>query len=375
MGLNPGDTLQGGKYTIEKRLRVGLTSVSYLAKRDDGSRWAIKVLDPQVLVGLSEAERNRAESLFMQEAVKLARCSGTPHIVKSEMPFKEGELVCLPVEYLSGNSLAERPQPRLTEAVALNYIRQIGEALAVVHGQGLVHRDIWPSNIFLRIEGNRVDAVLAGFGLAVDCDTALTRTRAKELVDGFSPYELYGRGQTVGAYTDVYSLAATLYELLTGVVPVSALDRKNGTQALEPLQIKNPDVTGGVVKAIEAGMVVWPTEKRPQSVAKWLKMLKAGQRANVLSAANLEVKQKSGQTTVKEPVNWAKWSVIVALLAGLAPVMMWFVDRLDDDSGGQVPEPSSLEKSPTEENYIEKSPQDPEIEGSEQKSNSPDTAP
>ncbi|MFK8186453.1 MAG: serine/threonine protein kinase [Phormidesmis sp.] len=370
MGLNPGDTLQGGKYTIEKRLRVGLTSVSYLAKRDDGSRWAIKVLDPQVLVGLSEADRNRAESLFMQEAVKLARCSGTPHIVKSEMPFKEGELVCLPVEYLSGNSLAERPQPRLTEAVALNYIRQIGEALAVVHGQGLVHRDIRPRNIFLRIDGSRVDAVLAGFGLAVNCDTELTRTRTKELIDGFSPYELYGHGQPVGAYTDVYSLAATLYELLTGVVPVSALDRKNGTKALEPIQMKNPDVTGGTAQAVEAGMVVWPTEKRPQSVADWLKMLKAGQRATGQSVANLEVKQKTGQVTAKKPVDWPKWSVIVALLAVIAPVMMWFVDKLDADSDGKVPEPSTIEESTTE-----KSPQVPETEGSEQKSSSPDTAP
>jgi len=84
MGLGPGDTLQAGKYTIERRLRVGLTSVSYLAKRADGSRWALKVLDPQVVVGLSDVEKNRAESLFMQEAVKLARCSGTSHIIESE---------------------------------------------------------------------------------------------------------------------------------------------------------------------------------------------------------------------------------------------------------------------------------------------------
>ncbi len=129
------------------------------------------------------------------------------------MPFVEGDLACLPVEYLVGDSLAKRQQPMLTESVALAYVRQVGKALAVVHGQGLVHRDIRPSNIFLRIEGSRVDAVLTGFGLAVNCDTALTRTRTRELIDGFSPFELYGRDRPVGAYTDVYSLAATLYEL------------------------------------------------------------------------------------------------------------------------------------------------------------------
>ena len=82
MGLVPGDTLQGDKYRIEKWLRSGLTTVSYLAKRSNGSRWVIKVLDPQVLVSLSDEERNRAETLFIQEAVKLERCSGTPHIVR-----------------------------------------------------------------------------------------------------------------------------------------------------------------------------------------------------------------------------------------------------------------------------------------------------
>ena len=67
MGISQGDTLQGGKYTIEdgRPLREGPTTVSYLARRDDGSRWVIKVLDPQILVGLSDgAERDRVKTLF-----------------------------------------------------------------------------------------------------------------------------------------------------------------------------------------------------------------------------------------------------------------------------------------------------------------------
>ena len=100
----------------------------------------------------------------------------------------------------------------------------------------------------MRIEGNQVNAVLAGFGLAVDCDTALTRTRTRELKDGFSPIELYASGRPVGAYTDVYSLAATLYELLTGVVPVSAVERKEGVGALVPPRTINSDITGSTSK-------------------------------------------------------------------------------------------------------------------------------
>lgn len=371
MSLNPGDTLQNGKYTIERRLREGLTSVSYLAKCNDSSRWVIKVLDPKILASLSdEKERNRVKSLFMQEAVKLARCSGTPHIVRSEWPFVEDELTCLPVEYLSGNSLAERPQPMLKESVALDYIRQVGDALSVVHKQGLVHRDIRPSKIFLRIEGSRVDAVLTGFDLAVDCDTALTRTRTRELVDGFSPYELYGHGRPVGAYTDVYSLAATLYELLTGTVPVSALERENKTKTLIPPNVKNPIITDGTVKAIEAGMTVWPTEDRPQSVAAWLKMLKVKYPITVQNSANFGIHQNTLHNKAQQPINWTKWSVVVALIAALAPVMIWLIDKFENNSKGKVSEPSIIEEKPDVDN-----PQVPIMENTEPKSHSLDTTP
>jgi eukaryotic-like serine/threonine-protein kinase len=89
MSLNPGQILQNGKYTIARELRQGRSCISYLATRADGERWVIKVLNPQVVASLNVQERDRLETLFWQEAVKLARCNGTPHIVKAEMPFKE----------------------------------------------------------------------------------------------------------------------------------------------------------------------------------------------------------------------------------------------------------------------------------------------
>ena len=124
-------------------------------------------------------------------------------------------------EYVDGNSLGDRAQRQLLEPTALDYIRQIGAALTVMHQQNLVHRDVRPANLLLRIQGNP-------FGLALDAGSSLTKTRPKELIDGFSPLELYGSGQTLGPYTDVYSLAATLYELLMGEVPVSAVLKLGG---------------------------------------------------------------------------------------------------------------------------------------------------
>ena len=324
MTLNPGQTLQKGKYTIEKELGRGRFGITYRAKRSDGERWAIKILNPDVLAVLSPAERDRLETMFWQEAVKLSKCNGTLHIVQAEMPFKEGSTACLPMEYMDGNSLADRAQPQLLEATALEYIRQIGEALAIVHEKQLVHCDIRPANIFLKLQGNQTEAVLTGFGLAMGCETELTRTRTKERSDGFSPVELCSRGQPVGPYTDVYSLAATLYELLTGEVPVSAIDRGTiGKELISP-QVKQPEISGKTARAILLGMALLPT-KRPQSVKDWLKQLNS--------------QPIKPEIPARKEVNWTKWGTIIAglaLLVGfLAMIPGWLALNKPDEKSSQ----------------------------------------
>lgn len=303
-----GKSLKNGHYKIDRELGRGRFAITYLAKHPNGERWVIKILNPDVLQTLNDEDRQRLETLFWQEAVKLAKCSGTPHIVKMATPFEEGMVACLPMEYIDGNSLRDRSESILSEAIALEYIQQIGEALTVVHGQQLVHGDVRPANIFLRIRDGKAEAVLTDFGLALDCDAVLTRTRDKERADGFSPIELYARGQAVGAYTDVYSLAATLYELLTGEVPVSAYDRKvNGCELVSP-QVKHPEISARTTKAILAGMEL-EEAKRPQSVQAWLEKLGVGNQV---------------QVTPKNEVNWTKWqtiwaavAVVVSLLVGI----------------------------------------------------------
>lgn len=312
-----GKSLKNGHYTIERELGRGRFAITYLAKSPNGERWAIKILNPDVLQTLTDAERDRLETMFWQEAVKLARCSGTPHIVKMATPFKEGDVACLPMEYVDGNSLRDRAEPILSEPIALEYIRQIGEALTVVHGQKLVHGDVRPANIFLRLRDGKAEAVLTDFGLALDFDASLTRTRDKERSDGFSPIELYSSGQAVGAYTDVYSLAATLYEWLTGEVPVSAYKRKvDGCKLVSP-QVKNPEISGKTAKAILAGMQLEEI-KRPQSVQAWLE--------------KLGIENPERETTETE-VNWAKWQTIwaaVAVVVGLlVGIPAWFVLKPD----------------------------------------------
>lgn len=330
--LTPGQVLQNGKYsyTIERELRTGRFSISYLSKRSDGERWIIKVLNSQVLIGLDDSEKARQESLFWQEAVKLSKCSGSPYIAKVEMPFKAGNLVCLPTEYLDCNSLAERSERQLVEQTALNYIQHIGKALTEAHKQGLVHRDIRPANIQLKIRQDKVEAILTNFELAVDVDTELTRTRKLELTDGFSPMELYARaeetGYAISSYTDVYSLSATLYELLTGEIPLNAKDRKAKEQKLISPQALNPNISGKTTKAILEGMELLPN-KRPQSVQQWLSKLITEPK-----------QQKNSQTN---HVDWGKWGAIFTIIGVvvtiLASLSAWLPSR----------EPNSQQTSPS----------------------------
>ena len=348
MALTPGQVLQNGRYTIDRELRRDLYSISYLARGSDGQPWVIKILDPAVLVVLSAEEQSRLQEMFMKEAMTLAACTDrSPYIVKVRPPFVENNVgyqlkrenlmtkgswftrvladlrghfippyvgshnvMCLPFEYPGGTSLQDRSQRILKEETALEYIRQLSEAVEILHSQGLVHRDIRPANIFLRIQDNKAEAVLTDFDLVMDSDTVLSKTRTKERTDGFAPIELYSSGKPIGSYTDVYSLAATLYEMLTGTTPVSAESRKVDKTPLESPQVKNPEISGRVAKAILAGMEIWP-EQRPKTLQAWLKQLGLG--------------ETSGQGSVVEPeVNWGKWGVIWAVIIGIfAAIPAW----------------------------------------------------
>ena len=156
----------------------------------------------------------------------------------------------------------------------------------------------------------------------MDVDAVLSQTRKNECRQGFSPLELYSRGKAVGAYTDVYGLAATLYELLTGEVPVSAFERQvNGKNLVSP-QVKNPNISGKTTKAILAGMELLP-EKRPQSVQAWLE--------------KLNLKETSDRTGSTGRVNWGKWGtiwgfvgVVLAVLFGI----IQFLPKKSDNSSG-----------------------------------------
>jgi len=260
--------LHDNRYTIERELGRGQFGITYLASDKNKKPLVIKTLSDGLLSQLGKRQIDRIQETFLQEAVKLAKCRH-PHIVRIKEPFLEGEQVCIAMEYVAGVDLASHAQKTLPEQEALRYIQQIGEALKGLHEKGLVHREVKPANIMLR--GGKPEAVLIDFGLARGFNHPLT-TLNTDTADGFDSLELYHSGSQLGAYTDVYSLAATLYALLTGQEPPTAMDRNIGKAQLIPPKQINSQISDRVNQAILQGMAL-TAEERPQTMQTWLDVL------------------------------------------------------------------------------------------------------
>jgi serine/threonine protein kinase len=274
----PGQNLNNGRYKIEKALDSGGFADTYLAY-DYYQSTKVVIKTPNDTV----QKRPNFQQYFSDEAERLKKFNNHPHIVKYQDVFDEENLCCIVMEYIDGENLGNLVSDRgvLEESTALAYIQQIGEALTLVHGQGILHRDVKPENIIKR--KNQDQVVLIDFGIAREFTFNQPDSHTQFLSDGFAPPEQYFHKQERGDYTDVYALAATLYVLLTGYdsqghhhLP-GALDRGNqkinsGRDLLQNPQKINPNISDTVRKAILKGMEL-DYKKRPQTVEKWLALL------------------------------------------------------------------------------------------------------
>ena len=312
-----GKQLQGGRYTIQKVLGHGRFGITYLARDKNGDTLVIKTPNDETL---NRQDFDRLQQVFVQEAVKLAKCRH-PHIVEAEEPFQENGVWCIAMEYIDGIDLASRAQTILPEEEALPYIKQVGEALIEVHKNGLLHRDIKPQNIMLR--AGKAEAVLIDFGLAREFDHDLTVTRTEEIAEGFAPLELYSRQADRGAYTDIYSLGATAYILLTGELPASAKQRRLSNVRLIPPNEINPQISNNVNRSI-----LWALEleakDRPKSMQEWLDSLGfKNNTSNPHSSSTPTTRPDPERSFKKWTLVWAAVAAVGAVLAGIGGIAGW----------------------------------------------------
>ena len=270
-----GKSLQGGKYKLKDVLGRGGFGLTFRAHQN--------YLDQVVVIKTLNESFWSAPNLddlqrqFQDEARRLALCSH-PNVVRVSDFFVEDQLPYMVMDYIPGRSLYDMvlpdngPAKPLSEAVAVGYVAQIGKALQAVHAKGLLHRDVKPQNIM--IHQHTGQAVLIDFGIARELSQNPNKTHTSIVSEGYAPIEQYLPKAQRSAATDLYGLAATLYTLLTGEIPVAAVLRDR--TPLTPLEQLRPDVSPAVVSAIASGMQI-ELKDRPQSVNRWVTLLTSGQ--------------------------------------------------------------------------------------------------
>ena len=283
MNLKSGAHLQGGRYRIISTLGRGGFGITYLAEHTmTRRRVCIKEYFPKdyykrnedaTSIALSSdgfaESMNRYKVKFVKEAQTIATFSH-PNIVPIHDAFEENDTAYYVMEYVEGGSLSDivKGNGALDEATAVDYVRQIASALSYIHERRFMHLDIKPGNIMLRTSDER--AMLIDFGLSkhYNDDGEQTSTTPVGISHGYAPFEQYKDGgvSIFSPATDIYSLGATLYYLVTGSVPPSATDIAKGG-------INTPtNLSPGVQRAIKEAMNYW-REDRPQSIDDFLKLL------------------------------------------------------------------------------------------------------
>jgi serine/threonine-protein kinase len=271
-GLGPGDRL--GPYVLETVLGEGAIGVVFRATADDGSVVALKILRKEL--SRDEVYRRR----FAREA-RIASVVRHRHLVPILDLGEAHGYHYLAVAYVDGGSLRERldAEGPLSVDGAIELAAQVGSAIDALHAQGIVHRDVKPSNVMLDAVGN---AAVTDFGLAKGpAYTVLTIPgQVMGTLDYIAP-ELI-RGEESGPPADVYALGCMVYECLSGAPPFG--DRHvlavvnahlEGTPA--DLSELRPDVPRALAEVVDGAMAKQPAE-RPRTGTAFAHLLRAASR-------------------------------------------------------------------------------------------------
>ena len=207
--LQPGDTLAG--YRIEAVAGVGGMGVVYRATQTSLDRpVALKVLSSTLVGNRTFRERFRREG-------RHAAALDHPNIIPVYEAGESNGLMFIAMRLVDGPSLADIIERReLTGNAAIGILRSVASALDAAHAAGLVHRDIKPQNILLTQGGH---PYLADFGITKGSDHG-GLTHSGDFVGSLNyvaPEQI--EGKDVDGSSDVYSLAAVLFQALTGVYP------------------------------------------------------------------------------------------------------------------------------------------------------------
>lgn len=309
-GLKIG-TILHGNYRIDGVLGQGGFGITYLAMDLSLDRKvAIKEFFPKdycdregdtshVTLGTKNTTEfvNKLKAKFLKEAKNIAKFDN-PGIIKIHAAFEENNTAYYVMDFIEGESLSAivKKNGPLPEGKALDYIRKVGKALEYVHSHKMNHLDVKPANIMVRRKDD--EPILIDFGLSKQYDSEghQTSTTPTGISHGYAPLEQYNDGgvKEFSPQTDLYSLAATLYYLLSGVVPPQAtrlVDDELTFPASMPTRFIEP-----IYKAMSTAR-----RKRHDSIGTFLCDIKENQDTTVIKPILNSIKEPEQQDQEPEP--------------------------------------------------------------------------
>lgn len=256
----------------------------------------------------------------------LMKSRGMAHLQTVLDVFTENNTAYVVFEYINGITLKTylaNSAGSMTWEQAKELFPPIFTTLSLVHAEGIIHRGISPSTIFVT---DKMELKLAGFSIAA---ARTTKTEiACEVFSGFAAPEQYVTNGANGTWTDVYGIAAVLYRALTGCVPAESIARTEGS-LLEPMMI-NRNIPQNVSAAIMHGMQ-FSSDDRTQSITKFVEELfrqPEPEQEAPLSQKQLKRLKKQRRERAK--------TIAVLVIAGIVLIgfAIVFVQTLGNSSGG-----------------------------------------
>jgi hypothetical protein len=256
MYLNKDQILED-RYRIDALLGQGGMGAVYQAT-DLRFNAAVAIKENRMITPESQKQFTREAGLLYR-----LRHPNLPRVIDHFSIPRQGQYLVM--DFIEGDDLKQILSRRgpVPEPQALRWMNQVLEALEYLHGENIIHRDVKPANVKIT---PHEEVFLVDFGLAKRYDPLQqTTVGARGVTPGYAPPEQYGQGRT-DARSDIYSAAATLYDLLTGQAPPDALAFMTRQAEFLPPRQLNPRISPHVEAAILRAMQMVP-EDRFQTVA------------------------------------------------------------------------------------------------------------
>ena len=211
---------------------------------------------------------------FLEEARTLGQFKH-PNIVQVRNVFEANNTAYMVMEYELGETFQDILNRRKTvsEQDLKTIIFPIVDGMKVVHAAGFIHRDIKPANIFLRVDG---DPVLLDFGSARTSLGQGEQSLTSIFSRGYAPIEQYNTSEeTQGAWTDIYSMGATMYRSISGIPPTDAVDRSAAIAQIDCdtyvsiTEIASEGYSEDFLLAVDYALQ-FRQQDRPQSMSEWI---------------------------------------------------------------------------------------------------------